>query len=69
MARRRDPRPGVADPVLRSRIPHAGVRTAVYGMNVSLPLSDTPYAFAVVLGIMGGIAGTMLIFFRLRHWI
>ncbi len=45
------------------------VITSLYGMNVSLPMSDTPYAFGVVLGIMGGIAGTMLIFFRLRHWI
>lgn len=45
------------------------VISSLYGMNVSLPMSDTPYAFAVVLGIMGGIAGIMLIFFRLRHWI
>ena len=45
------------------------VISGLYGMNVRLPMSDTPYAFGVVLAVMGVIAGTMLIFFRLRHWI
>ena len=43
--------------------------SGLYGMNVRLPLEDSPIAFAVVMGLMAAIAGSMLVFFRLRHWI
>lgn len=43
--------------------------SGLYGMNVSLPFGDTPFAFAVVMGTMIAIAASMLVFFRLRHWI
>ena len=43
--------------------------SGLYGMNVRLPFEDTPFAFAVVTGIMVAIAGTMLLLFRLRRWI
>ncbi len=45
------------------------VVSGLYGMNVSLPLAESPYAFLVVLVIMAAIAGVMLLFFRARHWI
>ena len=45
------------------------VISSLYGMNVRLPLAGTPYAFGTVLGIMAGVAGAMLAFFRIRHWI
>lgn len=43
--------------------------SSLYGMNIGLPLANTPYAFAAVIGVMLLIAALMLAFFRLRHWI
>ena len=43
--------------------------SGLYGMNVRLPLADTRFAFVVVLAIMLAIAGSMLVFFRSRHWL
>ncbi len=45
------------------------VVSGLYGMNVHLPLGNSPHAFVGVLGIMGAIAGSMLLFFRSRRWI
>ena len=44
------------------------VVSGIYGMNVRLPLEDDRYSFGLVLGIMGLIAGGMLVFFRSRRW-
>ena len=44
------------------------VVSGVYGMNVNLPLGDSPYSFLLVLAVMATIAGGMLIFFRSRRW-
>ena len=43
--------------------------SSLYGMNVGLPLANTSYAFAAVIGVMVAIALLMLAFFRLHHWI
>jgi magnesium transporter len=40
----------------------------LYGMNVRLPLADTPKAFWIVIGIVGLTTGGMLALFRLRRW-
>ena len=45
------------------------VVASLYGMNVPLPLADSPLAFLGVLGFMGVISGAMLILFRMRRWI
>jgi len=44
------------------------VVTGLYGMNVALPIEESPWAFWVVLGVMVVIAVGMLTFFRLRRW-
>jgi len=44
------------------------VVSGLYGMNVSLPIEDSPHGFWVVLGIMALIAVGMLVFFRYRRW-
>ena len=43
--------------------------TGLYGMNVGLPFGNSPHAFFIVIGIMGGIFFTMLIYFARRHWL
>ena len=43
--------------------------SGLYGMNVRLPLGDTPNGFWVVVGAMAAVAGAMLVYFRLRRWI
>ncbi len=43
--------------------------SGIYGMNLTLPMGDTQYAFAVVVAFMVTIAGSMLLFFRWRGWI
>jgi len=45
------------------------VITGIYGMNFTyMPELDKPWAYPVVLGSMGFIAITMIIFFKIRHW-
>ena len=44
------------------------VLSGLYGMNVSLPLDSSPYAFLVVLVVMAIVAGGMLLRFRSRRW-
>lgn len=42
----------------------------IFGMNFpELPLADLAQGFWLSLSLMGGIAGGMLLFFRLRRWI
>jgi magnesium transporter len=43
--------------------------SSIYGMNVSLPLSEHPMAFVFINGIMIVIAIGMLVIFRLRRWL
>lgn len=43
--------------------------SGIYGMNVSLPLRENPYAFVVILGGMVIMAGSMLVYFRHRGWL
>jgi len=42
---------------------------AIYGMNIPLPLQDSPFAFVILLIIWMLIAGGMLMFFRRNRWI
>ena len=43
--------------------------TGLYGMNVTLPIGHHPYAFLVILGIMGLLLMSMLIYFSRKHWL
>ena len=43
--------------------------SGLYGMNVPLPMDDSPWALAILLGISAMISGGMLVFFRFRRWI
>jgi len=44
--------------------------TGFYGMNiVGLPAAEHPLAFALILGILGSIVVTMVLFFKLKKWI
>jgi magnesium transporter len=44
--------------------------TGFYGMNiVGLPAAEHPLAFALILGILGTIVVSMIVFFKLRKWI
>ena len=42
--------------------------TGLYGMNVSLPFSDRPHAFAILAGVSFVILLGMLVWFRRRKW-
>jgi magnesium transporter len=41
----------------------------IYGMNVSLPFENNPYAFLGIIGVMVVIVIGLLAFFRSRRWI
>ncbi|MFQ5613194.1 MAG: magnesium/cobalt transporter CorA [Anaerolineae bacterium] len=43
--------------------------SGIYGMNVTLPLAGTPYAFLMIIGLMVIISGGMLVYFRYRGWL
>ncbi|MGQ9516303.1 MAG: magnesium/cobalt transporter CorA [Anaerolineae bacterium] len=43
--------------------------SGIYGMNIALPLADSPWAFVLILGLMVLVAGVMLAFFRRRGWL
>lgn len=43
--------------------------SGIFGQNMEHPFADNPYAFWIVLGIMGLVALVMLAFFRIRKWI
>ncbi|NDJ79127.1 MAG: magnesium transporter CorA family protein [Chloroflexi bacterium] len=43
--------------------------SGIYGMNIGLPLEGQPGAFVLVLGLMFGIAFSMLAYFRHRGWL
>lgn len=45
------------------------VLSGLYGMNISLPLADSQFAFGFVVLIMAFVAGGMLVFFQKRGWI
>lgn len=42
---------------------------SIYGMNIHLPLASDPQAFWLILMIMGLIASTMVLAFKLRDWL
>ncbi|MCK5343338.1 MAG: hypothetical protein KAR20_08030, partial [Candidatus Heimdallarchaeota archaeon] len=42
--------------------------TGLYGMNLNLPLKDTPYSFWIIIVSMVVIASTMVIYFKRRRW-
>ncbi|MCI0441101.1 MAG: magnesium transporter CorA family protein [Chloroflexi bacterium] len=42
---------------------------SIYGMNVALPLEDTPFAFALTVGLMSALTGGMIVFLWRRHWV
>jgi magnesium transporter len=43
--------------------------SGIYGMNVGLPLEDNPFAFVLLVLVMGLMVGGMLLYFRKRGWI
>jgi len=43
--------------------------SSIYGMNINLPLADTPHAFALTALLMLLIALLMLLYFRRRRWL
>lgn len=43
--------------------------SGIYGMNIALPFSHSPYAFSIVMGFMFIVATGMLVVFRLQKWI
>ena len=45
------------------------VLTGLYGMNVDLPLQDSPQAFTGILIIMLGVLVVMLGYFAKKHWL
>ena len=42
---------------------------SLYGMNIPLPLGDSPYSFAIMVIIMFCMIGGMLTVFRMKRWI
>lgn len=42
--------------------------SGIYGMNVPLPLANSPYAFPIMLSLMVCVAGGMLLYFKKKHW-
>ncbi|GHV35395.1 magnesium transport protein CorA [Bacteroidia bacterium] len=43
--------------------------TGLYGMNVGLPLADSPLAFMIIVAVMVTFALTFIIFFRKKKWL
>jgi len=43
--------------------------SGIYGMNIPLPLARSPFAFLIILGIMGLVSGIMFILFRRARWL
>jgi magnesium transporter len=43
--------------------------SGIYGMNIPLPLAGSPFAFLIILGIMGLVSGIMFLFFRKARWL
>ncbi len=43
--------------------------SGIYGMNIHLPLEDSPLSFVLILLLMALIAGGMMLYFRRRRWI
>lgn len=43
--------------------------TGLYGMNVGLPLADSPYVFIGIIGIMMLVVSFMIILFKHKRWI
>lgn len=43
--------------------------TGIFGMNVPLPLEDSPWALLIITLSIGAVGALMLIVFRLRRWI
>jgi magnesium transporter len=43
--------------------------SGIYGMNVLLPIAQSPSAFFAILGLMVAIAGGMLLYFKRRKWL
>ncbi len=42
---------------------------SIYGMNVTLPFGENPYAFAIVIGWMLLAAVSMMFYFRYKGWV
>jgi magnesium transporter len=43
--------------------------SGIYGMNVLLPMAQSPFAVLAILGLMVAIAGGMLLYFKHRKWL
>ena len=43
--------------------------TGLYGMNIGLPLQNSPYSFHILIGIMISIVLFLVLYFRRRKWI
>jgi zinc transporter len=43
--------------------------SGLYGMNVGLPMANSPYAFLIVIGICLLISVLLIFFFIKKHWL
>jgi Mg2+ and Co2+ transporter CorA len=43
--------------------------SGIFGMNLPHPVTDQPYAFEIIMGIMFLVILSMLAVFRWRRWI
>ncbi len=43
--------------------------SGIFGMNVNLPIAEREHAFGIIVVLMLSITITMLVVFRIRHWI
>lgn len=43
--------------------------SSVYGMNIMLPISKSPFAFLIIISIMILMALGMFVYFKIKHWI
>jgi len=44
------------------------VISSLYGMNVPLPFADNPYAFLIVIGVVGLAVSFMVWYFKKNDW-
>lgn len=43
--------------------------SSIYGMNIMLPISKSPFAFLIIISIMILMALGMFVYFKIKHWI
>jgi len=43
--------------------------SGLYGMNVGLPMANSPFAFLYVIGLCLFISAVLIVFFIKKHWL